>query len=191
MGTAGRPRPEARGSAPEKASRMGNAWMGAMPGVRNITWYAINFSWRLTFRTKATSISFPIGPLLEQGVGEEEAVAAALRKAKAHRKALLKPLAALKREQSKRSSVKGVGFDKRAQKWRVLVGCRHEEASFGWLVRHATHFAWRLQVNIKAKAKNISFSTCPFLEQGVSEERGVAAALRKFKAHRKERARAS
>ncbi|CAE7743981.1 unnamed protein product, partial [Symbiodinium pilosum] len=92
-------------------------------GVQGICWHRSQFCWQLQVQQlrKRHNIHFPIGKFLQQGLGEEEAVAAALCEAKAHREELVHKgiLKAPKAKHGKHSMVRGVSFDKCNQKWRV------------------------------------------------------------------------
>ncbi|CAE7319089.1 unnamed protein product, partial [Symbiodinium sp. CCMP2456] len=99
-------------------------------GIQNITWSVVGGSWKCQCFTrngtkwKNTCRSFPIAKFLEQGLGDEAAVEAALQEAKAYREELVhqgklkppKPIAA-----TLRSTVRGVFFDRSQQKWHVRL----------------------------------------------------------------------
>ncbi|OLQ13380.1 hypothetical protein AK812_SmicGene2618 [Symbiodinium microadriaticum] len=99
-------------------------------GIQNITWSVVGGSWKCQCFTrngtkwKNTCRSFPISKFLEQGLGDEAAVEAALQEAKAYREELVqqgklkppKPIAA-----TPRSTVRGVFFDRSQQKWHVRL----------------------------------------------------------------------
>ncbi|CAE7608462.1 nek3 [Symbiodinium sp. CCMP2456] len=93
-------------------------------GIQHITWRdgTNGGGWTCRFYTgrKKAARSFPISKFLEEGLGEEAAVQAALQDAKAYREELvcqgkLKP----SKPKPPRSMVMGVSFDSSIQKWRV------------------------------------------------------------------------
>ena len=109
---------------------MGKPWrsLTRQSGIQNISWNRFAFCWRVRTEKTGKKVQeyFPIRPFLQQGLGEEEAVAAALQEAKAQRKVLertgvLKP-PKLHCQQGKHSSVKGVVFQKRKNKWVLALG---------------------------------------------------------------------
>ena len=96
--------------------------------VPNICWATHKSCWRIQWWEggKRKHVLFPIKQFLEQAFSEDEAVAASLREAKAHReelvhKGILKPAKALKPEEGKRSTVKGVTYHKTHEKWQVQL----------------------------------------------------------------------
>ena len=92
-------------------------------GVRGISWNSNLFCWQLRVQQlrRGPVMHFPISKFLQQGIGEKEAVAAALCEAKAHREELVRKgiLKAPKADHGKHSTVRGVFFNKRSQKWEV------------------------------------------------------------------------
>ena len=119
---------EVHAAEPGQATTRSFRGLERQSGVQNIHWNRQMSCW-VVCRTKSGKrqrMQFFIRPFLEQGLGEEEAVAAALREAKAHRDELvrkggLKPPEALNPRQGKRSMVRGVGFDKVHQNWQVRL----------------------------------------------------------------------
>ena len=97
-------------------------------GVSHISWDPPHLRWRIQWweARKRKQAFFPIKLFHEQGLSENEAVEAALREAKAHReelvrKGVLKPPKAVKPEQGKHSTVKGVYYYKPNQQWRAKL----------------------------------------------------------------------
>ena len=111
----------------EAAHRVG-VRLERQSGIQNISWYVKDASWKCKRSythggvRKATARYFPISKFLEQGLGEEAAVEAALQEAKAYRKELVRQ-GKLKPPKPKppRSTVRGVVFHKGHQKWQVRL----------------------------------------------------------------------
>eukprot|EP00439_Symbiodinium_sp_Y106_P058509 s2891_g8.t1 len=97
-------------------------------GIQNIRWNAGRLGWECQrsygkgVSRRQTSRWFPISRFLQEGLGEEAAVEAALQQAKAFREELVRQ-GKLKPPKPKppRSTVRGVKFDKTNQKWRVQL----------------------------------------------------------------------
>ncbi|CAE7804156.1 unnamed protein product [Symbiodinium sp. CCMP2592] len=109
------------------AARRARRTVERQSGIEHIAWRVDTNSWRCHYYTgsikdgrKEVSRTFPITKFLEQGLSEEAAVEAALQKAKAYREELVRQ-GILKPPKTHRSTVKGVTFDKRNQKWRVQL----------------------------------------------------------------------
>ncbi|CAE7354386.1 unnamed protein product [Symbiodinium natans] len=94
-------------------------------GIQGISWSNRNSGWTVSRQEagKQRQTAFPIAQLLKQGLTEEEAVEAALQKAKAYREELV---CQGKMEPSKPSSSKapqsllrGVSYDEKNSSWRV------------------------------------------------------------------------
>ena len=124
-------------------------------GVPNIHWHRSHRLWHLQWLEsgKRKKIGFSIRPFLDQGLSEDKAVEAALREAKAHReelvrKGVLKPpkTKAANPQQTKHSTVRGVGFDNVNQKWRV----RLTDPNSGKVV-HGSNFATQEEAELKAR----------------------------------------
>ena len=97
-------------------------------GVPNISWHREMCCWRIQWweARKRKQACFPIKPLQEQGLSEDEAVEAALREAKAHheelvRKGALKPPKAVKPQHPSQATVKGLKYNKTSKTWRVQL----------------------------------------------------------------------
>ncbi|CAE7361382.1 unnamed protein product, partial [Symbiodinium microadriaticum] len=112
----------------EKAGRRVNVRLERQSGIQNITWAAKQDGW-LCQRSyvkgsirRQTARVFPISKFLGQGLGEEAAVEAALQEAKAYREELVRQ-GKLRPPKPKppSSTVRGVFFDKSAQKWQVQM----------------------------------------------------------------------
>ena len=89
-------------------------------GTRGITWNQSYAYWAVDFRFEGQRRNrcFAIAPFLKQGFSEEEAVDAALKKAKQYQEELTRQ-GKLTLQKPRSSSVTGVDFLKLKQKWRV------------------------------------------------------------------------
>ncbi|OLQ13390.1 hypothetical protein AK812_SmicGene2588 [Symbiodinium microadriaticum] len=93
-------------------------------GIQNICWQGQKMGWQCQIGSRQGTVRkarlFPITKFLEQGLGEEAAVEAALQEAKVYREELVRE-GKLKPPTPKApsSTVRGVVFDKTYQKWRV------------------------------------------------------------------------
>ncbi|CAE7319105.1 unnamed protein product [Symbiodinium sp. CCMP2456] len=128
--THSKPKPHVQSAAKalaESAHRVG-VRLERQSGIQNISWYVKDASWKCK-RTytrggvrKASARYFAISKFLEQGLGEEAAVEAALQEAKAYREELVRQ-GKLKPPKPKppRSTVRGVVFHKGHQKWQVRL----------------------------------------------------------------------
>ena len=154
---------------------MGKPWrsLTRQSGIQNISWNRFAFCWRVRTEKTGKKVQeyFPIRPFLQQGLGEEEAVAAALQEAKAQRKVLesagvLKP-PKLHSQQGKHSSVKGVRFRKLDSKW-VLVfeDPRTKKTTF--------HGSFATQEDAEAKARTVA------KKQGIRELEGKVVPVKKL-----------
>ena len=95
-------------------------------GVQGISWNKEMAAWRVQWYdgSKRRARNFPVSKHMKEGLCEDEAVAAALEEAKAHREELVhqgklkppKPVTA----NATGSAVRGVYFHKHCQKWMVL-----------------------------------------------------------------------
>ena len=110
-------------------------------GIPNISWCRHYARWRIQCKQagKFKLLNVPIHPFLKKGQDEEQAVAAALRKAKTcrqklARKGLLKPA----------KHIRGVRFDKTKQRWRVQLTCH---------VTKRSHYGGSFTTRKKAEAK--------------------------------------
>ena len=94
-------------------------------GVQGITWEKVMPGWRVNTQEagKRARVGFPIRPFLRQGLSEEEAVAAALREAKAHREELVRKglLKTTKPQQPRQTTVRGLKYNKTSKAWRVQL----------------------------------------------------------------------
>ena len=138
-------------------------------GVQGICWQRFKFCWRLYVQKlgKQRTINFPISKFLQQGLGEEQAVAAALCEAKAYREELVRKGSLKPRIAEKRSTVRGVFYDKNRQKWRVRFG---HPATKNCL--HCGYFA--AQEEAEAKARELA------TELGIKEVEGNVVPVKKL-----------
>ena len=94
-------------------------------GIQGISWHTLTSAWRVAWHDgcKRKRVAFSITQLLKQGLEEDEAVAAALQRAKTFREELVEQgkLQPPKPVPAAASSVRGVWFDKAKQKWKVQL----------------------------------------------------------------------
>ena len=124
-------------------------------GVQCICWKTDHSRWRLQWREAGTKkcIHFPISKHLKEGLGEDEAVAAALEEAKAHREELvrqgkLKPSKPVTGKAGG-STVRGVVYRKKHRKWQVhLTDPSTKKQVYGG--------TFQAQVEAEAKAREMA-----------------------------------
>ena len=114
--------PHAKGTTKIPAKAVPRVVQERQSGIQNISWHSGRMGWecRRDFRQKRQSRLFKVSKFLDQGLGEEAAVEAALQEAKAYREELVRR-GELKHPKPKppSSSVRGVFFDRSKQKWAV------------------------------------------------------------------------
>ena len=146
---------EVHAAEPGQATTSKFRGLDRQSGVPGICWNRQMACWRTSVQQagKRKRIQFFIAPFLKKGRSEDEAVEAALREAKAHReelvrKGVLKPpkTKAANPQQTKHSTVRGVGFDNVNQKWRV----RLTDPNSGKVV-HGSKFATQEEAELKAR----------------------------------------
>ena len=90
-------------------------------GVQNISWQKTKGTWVLGWgeASKRKQLNFPISKHMKEGLSEDDAVAAALEEAKAHREELVRQGKLKPPKRVTGSAVRGVFFKKSMQKWAV------------------------------------------------------------------------
>ncbi|CAE7431237.1 unnamed protein product [Symbiodinium sp. CCMP2592] len=147
--------PDVKGATKARAEAAGkvNVRQERQSGLQNINWEAQRRCWRCQWRYredgiyKATARNFSIAKFLEQGLGEEAAVEAALQEAKAFREELVsqgkvKP----PKQKGPSSTVRGVSFNQGKRKW--IVQLYH--AAESKYVHHGS-FGSKDQAEVKAR----------------------------------------
>ena len=145
--------PHAPGATQAQASRKPNVRLERQSGIQNITWQSTNQGWKCQWEHRQGGTRrqyarlFPISTFLEEGLGEEAAVEAALQEAKPYREELVRQ-GKLKPPKPKppRSMVRGVSFSKGDQKWLV----RFYDASERKTVRYGS-FDSKDEAEVKAR----------------------------------------
>ncbi|CAE7334761.1 unnamed protein product [Symbiodinium sp. CCMP2456] len=105
-----------------------NVRLERQSGIQNISWVVQKAAWKCEESSRCGGVRtvksrvFPISKFLEEGLGEEAAVEAALQEAKAFREELVRQ-GKLKPPMPKgpSSTVRGVNFDRGTQKWQVQL----------------------------------------------------------------------
>ncbi|CAE7495715.1 unnamed protein product [Symbiodinium microadriaticum] len=122
------PHAKSKRKAHAEAGPKVNVRLERQSGIQNISWVVQKAAWKCErskrrggIRTSKSRL-FPISKFLEEGLGEEAAVEAALREAKAFREELVRQ-GKLKPPMPKgpSSTVRGVSFYKALQKWAVRL----------------------------------------------------------------------